>query len=73
MSEELKPCPFCGEPASSGFAKYCDCHGMKSGEVSCDSCGAKIDHRDSEAEAIADWNRRTEHSTNTQTHLQNPP
>lgn len=53
MSEELKPCPFCGsydvvvdEAYASGYARCC-------------GCGAEGRMCDSYGEAVSAWNRRT--------------
>lgn len=52
---ELKPCPFCGGEASvlelNGFS-------MSRYFVSCDTCSASGDHRETEEAAIEAWNRR---------------
>lgn len=47
MSEELKPCPFCGGEAEyEGLYCYCT------------RCGCRMEDDPDEAEAIAAWNRR---------------
>lgn len=50
-NEELKPCPFCG-----GEAEIVMSGGDR--RVECKKCGARSDWYDTEAEAIAAWNRR---------------
>lgn len=50
-NEELKPCPFCG-----GEAEIVMSGGDR--RVDCKKCGARSDWYDTEAEAIAAWNRR---------------
>jgi Lar family restriction alleviation protein len=51
MSDELKPCPFCGGPAQVINAGPGNCY------VRCSMCGAASDDR-ARSEAIAAWNRR---------------
>lgn len=51
MSEELKPCPFCGHDASM----FGVCGVVK---VLCSNCGASTGPRLSIKCAIEDWNRR---------------
>lgn len=49
--EALKPCPFCG----------CNCirvHFLGVVAVYCDGCGARTGSQDTQAEAIAAWNKR---------------
>ena len=57
MSEELKPCPFCGGPADvmtfGEKNQYCT--------ISCCACHAKI-NRNGKAIAIRDWNTRVKES-----------
>ena len=50
-NEKLKPCPFCG-----GEAEIVMSGGDR--RVDCKKCGARSDWYDTEAEAIAAWNRR---------------
>lgn len=54
VSEELKPCPFCG-----GNAQKVKSSGRWGWFVSC-SCAAVGPSADSKEEAIAAWNRRVE-------------
>lgn len=67
MSEELKPCPFCGKDHMFLEQQY----GDESGYIRCRNCGAQSgrvywtadeieadDYSASEAEAVAAWNRR---------------
>jgi Lar family restriction alleviation protein len=53
MTEELKPCPFCG---GSNVSTY-EVKGSYS--TLCVGCGGEGPEEDSEAEAIAAWNRRS--------------
>ena len=61
MSEELKPCPFCGaqpeqweeEPDRMWWPYFVGCTNV---DCLCDVCV----QRGSEEEAVADWNRRYE-------------
>ena len=52
MTERLKPCPFC-----DGEAEAHD----DTSSVECKACGIGTGVRDNAKEAIAAWNRRTEH------------
>lgn len=67
MSEELKPCPFCGAKSHKLEHQF----GDECGYIRCRNCGAQSgrvywteaeresdDYSASEAEAIAAWNRR---------------
>jgi len=52
MSEELKPCPFCGNEAyltPSGVIAYCG---------NTKECDATVNPQRGQREAIAAWNRR---------------
>lgn len=57
---ELKPCPFCGGEAKTGYAIY----DYSRWGVSCQKCGAVVEVAtwlgvpDTEQEAIKAWNRR---------------
>ena len=55
MSEELKPCPFCG-----GEAKVWHCSDLdiRNYLVICEDCGACTKYTDSEDLCIEAWNRR---------------
>lgn len=53
MSEELKPCPFCGHDANVFGVR-----GIV--EVVCPNCQASTGPRLSAQHAIADWNRRAD-------------
>lgn len=53
MSEEMKPCPFCGSYDVVVDETY------TSGYVRCRSCGVEGSMRDSYSEAVAAWNSRT--------------
>jgi Lar family restriction alleviation protein len=57
MSEELKPCPFCGGEA--GVGPLHTTGGFRPFHVSCYVCGVEYQHAETEAAAIAAWNRRT--------------
>ncbi len=52
MTDELKPCPFCGGEA------LIDGDLLGASWVICRECGASGAQEDSDAEAIAAWNRR---------------
>ena len=59
--DELKPCPFCG---SDEIMRLCDpAQGLDnsgpSRALSCAGCHIEAPFYDTEAEAIAAWNRRT--------------
>ena len=61
MSEELKPCPFCG--GSEIYAEEYEHHpGAVRWRVFCAGCMAGIDTgtRQSMGQAVQDWNRRAE-------------
>lgn len=58
-NEELKTCPFCG-----GEAEIVISGGDR--RVDCKKCGARSDWYDTEAEAIAAWNRREASCTEKQ-------
>lgn len=53
MSDELKPCPFCGGKAEiiSGVGFFC---------VSCSSCCGETNLYNTEQDAIIAWNKRTQ-------------
>ena len=59
MQVELKPCPFCGGDNASQFF-HADTGYGASWHVEClaKDCGAGTSFYDTEAEAIAAWNRR---------------
>ena len=48
---QLKPCPFCGGAASVE-------HGCEEAWIDCDECGVSGPMRDTESQAVAEWNRR---------------
>ncbi len=56
MSEELKPCPFCGSARAlvtmAAAAKFVRCARLDGG------CGAEGPVKQTVAEAVAAWNRR---------------
>lgn len=51
MSDELKPCPFCGEEAEVRYQS--NLYGVR-----CKKCLATVAAFDTEAEAIEAWNQR---------------
>lgn len=57
MSEELKPCPFCGGEAELNRINTAAVWAI---EVRCPHCGCGTDCAEMKAEAIAAWNRRAE-------------
>lgn len=58
MTNELKPCPFCGGEAEYRCAKYVRTPFKHS--VVCLDCFASVPPKDSEHEAINAWNTRVE-------------
>jgi Lar family restriction alleviation protein len=55
----LKPCPFCKGDAKNTSHSSCDCCGKAfTGEVTCQKCGARVSHFNTEFEAIEAWNTR---------------
>ena len=56
MSEELRPCPFCGGEAKEFTGEDAAPHRWT---VECDSCGAHVGS-DTRHKARAKWNRRAE-------------
>jgi len=50
MTDTLEPCPFCGGEAQVEFAACW--------VVECQDCAASTAGRDTEANAVSDWNRR---------------
>lgn len=63
MSDELKPCPFCG-----GEARAFRCEESGTFDVQCQQCGAipfigsRTSERKTMADVIAAWNARAEHT-----------
>lgn len=53
MSQELKPCPFCGEKQQNVISNW-----FKNHLVECENCCASAPAGDTKASAIAEWNRR---------------
>ena len=55
MSEELKPCPFCGGEAKGqyGWMGY-NCH-----QIVCSKCGTMTEGANTYEEAAEKWNQRT--------------
>ena len=58
MSEELKPCPFCGAITLTTTARN-ERIGLWTIAVFCSNCGNGTSYFDTAEEAIAAWNRRT--------------
>jgi Lar family restriction alleviation protein len=56
MSEELKPCPFCGNDTVHVHDSYCAGSGFM---VLCANCTAEGPLSNTESEAESEWNRRT--------------
>lgn len=56
---ELKPCPFCGGEADCSNSRFIQ-YGRKKWAVECPCCGVVSHFFDTEEEAIAAWNRRTD-------------
>ena len=54
MSKELKPCPFCGGGAEQ---EYKPKHGY---DVYCPNCEIETGYKDTEEQAIEEWNRMAE-------------
>lgn len=61
MSEELKPCPFCGGEADLAKGKFGD--GKTSHYVECMKCAGMADMYGDSDSAIAAWNTRTKATT----------
>ena len=60
MSDNLKPCPFCGGEAElvtnmQFDAVWCECQN--------DDCGAELIGQRTKIDAINNWNRRTQETT----------
>jgi Lar family restriction alleviation protein len=53
MSEELKPCPFCGGDAQVTYFWQSYSH-----MIVCEDCGNKTPPQHTKDEAVAAWNRR---------------
>lgn len=58
MSNELKPCPFCGN--KSIWLEDIDVRGMDSYYAVCVECGAKSGYEDTPEKATEKWNARAE-------------
>ena len=54
MSDELKPCPFCG-----GQAKRVIDMSIHKEVVMCSDCGARAPQTSKTTKVVADWNTRT--------------
>ncbi len=59
MSDELKPCPFCGSPAKA-WGDDSDHFSWLLVRIICENtvCGTRGNNYATRAEAIAAWNRR---------------
>jgi Lar family restriction alleviation protein len=57
MSDELKPCPFCGEIEINTSS-----NGMDSEFAVCENCGAEGPSKGTRFDAIGAWNRRADQS-----------
>ena len=64
MSENLKPCPFCG-----GTAKILPAEVYGYGDVYCENCGAQVMGFNTR-EALDKWERRAETETETETSVE---
>ena len=62
MSDELKPCPFCG--ASAKICVPIAIAGDETYYVNCTQCRAFVYSNSSEEDAISEWNRRVDTKTN---------
>lgn len=59
VTDELRPCPFCGGEAAVSIVPFINAEG--SGYVAqCESCWAKSGYYQTKAEAIEAWNRRAD-------------
>ena len=56
MSEELKPCPFCGNKGRHVWNE-----GDRVDQVYCVACNAEVAGRPWRGGAVASWNKRTLH------------
>lgn len=70
MSEELKPCPFCGDDEAYFEGEYPAPDTSEWGAVHCADCCAIGPYAPTQAEAIADWNRRAQPEPAAPTALQ---
>jgi len=63
MTEELKPCPFCGEDAEIPDYRT---SGLRTVEwfIQCQRCPAVIECCDTEKEAVKAWNARAKGESN---------
>lgn len=59
MSDELKPCPFCGSGRVAGFTSTCDSRLFRE-YVACEDCGASTTTHETKAGAVSAWNARAE-------------
>lgn len=55
----LLPCPFCGGPAQVAIIDFGDGSSIYYGECINAECCVAFDSSDTEAEAVAKWNRRS--------------
>lgn len=59
MSEELKPCPFCGGHATSYGTRKMESGGSTHCLIHCDECSARLS-AETENDAVEAWNRRAD-------------
>ncbi len=59
MTEQVKPCPFCG----SKNIVFCASHGNRLFHIGCADCEAHAQYAYSRKEAIGNWNRRAEETS----------
>ena len=67
MSEELKPCPFCGNTNVYGYKEILPSDDNPQYQVICDwyygGCGSSSGYWDSMEECVKAWNRRADEVT----------
>ncbi len=65
MSEELKPCPFCGN-SIIGFNEDKAVYGNKWSFADCPACGVRGPFGLGKEDGVNKWNRRTNDNANQQ-------